>query len=187
MYNKPTQIERKKMTKLTIYEVPEPVLRQRAEPVAYVDASIARTLADMLETMYAGHGVGLAGNQVGILKRLIVVDCSGQDEDPNPIKLVNPKIIAHSEDKICHNEGCLSIPREYADVDRYESVTVAYQDETGATKTIEADGLLAIALQHEIDHLDGVLFIDYLSKLKRDKLLRHLEKKRRQQQEEGES
>jgi len=172
------------MTKLTIYEIPAPVLRQKAEPVANVDSTVAKTLADMLETMYAGNGVGLAGNQVGLLQRLVVVDCASQDEDPNPIKLVNPRIIAHSEDKICHNEGCLSIPKEYADVDRYETVVVAYQDEHGENKQIEADGLLAIALQHEIDHLDGILFIDYLSKLKRDKLLRHLEKKRRQRMEE---
>ena len=172
------------MTKLTIYEVPDPVLRQKAEPVASVDSTIAKTLADMLETMYAGNGVGLAGNQVGLLQRLVVVDCAAQDEEPNPIKLVNPHIIAHSESKICHNEGCLSIPKEYADVDRYETVVVAYQDENGQNKTIAADGLLAIALQHEIDHLDGILFIDYLSKLKRDKLLRHLEKKRRQRLEE---
>ena len=172
------------MTKLRIYEIPELVLRQKAAPVTNVDSSVAKTLADMLETMYAGHGVGLAGNQVGLLQRLVVVDCAGQDEEPNPIKLVNPRIISHSEDKICHNEGCLSIPKEYADVDRYETVVVAYQDETGENRQIEADGLLAIALQHEIDHLDGILFIDYLSKLKRDKLLRHLEKKRRQRLEE---
>ena len=172
------------MTKMTIYEVPEPVLRQKAEPVACVDASIAQILSDMLETMYAGHGVGLAGNQVGLLKRLVVLDCAKEEEEPHPLKLVNPRIIAHSENKICHNEGCLSVPREYADVDRYETVVVAYQDETGAEKEIAADGLLAIALQHEIDHLDGILFIDYLYKLKRDKLLRHLDKKRRQKQEE---
>ncbi|MBP5344321.1 MAG: peptide deformylase [Alphaproteobacteria bacterium] len=172
------------MTKLTIYEIPEPVLRQKAEPVENVDSTIAKTLADMLETMYAGHGVGLAGNQVGLLQRLVVVDCAGEDEKPNPIKLVNPRIIAHSEDKVCHNEGCLSIPKEYADVDRYETVIVAYQDEYGQNQQIAADGLLAVALQHEIDHLDGILFIDYLSKLKRDKLLRHLEKKRRQKMEE---
>lgn len=172
------------MTKLTIYEIPEPVLRQKAEPVADVNPAITKILADMLETMYAGNGVGLAGNQVGLLQRLVVVDCASQDEEPNPIKLVNPRIIAHSENKICHNEGCLSIPKEYADVDRYETVVVAYQDEHGENKQISADGLLAIALQHEIDHLDGILFIDYLSKLKRDKLLRHLEKKRRQRMEE---
>jgi len=172
------------MTKLTIYEVPHPVLRQKAAHVAHVDATIAQTLSDMLETMYAGHGVGLAGNQVGLLQRLVVVDCAGQEEAPQPIKLVNPVIVSHSEEKICHNEGCLSIPREYADVDRYETVVVAYQDENGDHKQIAADGLLAIALQHEIDHLDGILFIDYLSKLKRDKLLRHLEKKRRKQLEE---
>ena len=168
---------------MKIYEIPEPVLRQKAEEVAVVDASIRQTLADMLETMYAGNGVGLAANQVGLLKRLVVIDCAGDEEEPNPIKMVNPKIIAHSDNKILHNEGCLSLPREYADVERWETVTVSYTDENGEKQTLETDGLLAIAMQHEIDHLDGILFIDYLSKLKRDKLLKHLEKRRKNESE----
>ena len=171
------------MSKMKIYEIPEPVLRQKAEEVAVVDASIRQTLADMLETMYAGNGVGLAANQVGLLKRLVVIDCAGDEEEPNPIKMVNPKIIAHSDNKILHNEGCLSLPREYADVERWETVTVSYTDENGEKQTLETDGLLAIAMQHEIDHLDGILFIDYLSKLKRDKLLKHLEKRRKNESE----
>ncbi|MBQ4472435.1 MAG: peptide deformylase [Alphaproteobacteria bacterium] len=171
------------MSKMKIYEFPESVLRQKAEEVATVDAGIKQILADMLETMYAGHGVGLAGNQVGLLKRLVVVDCAGEDEDPDPIKMVNPKIVEHSENKILHNEGCLSLPREYADVERWETVTVAYLDENGKPQTRAATGLLAIAFQHEIDHLDGILFIDYLSKLKRDKLTTHLEKRRKRESE----
>jgi len=172
------------MSKMKIYEIPEPVLRQKADVVAVVDASIRQTLSDMLETMYAGNGVGLAANQVGLLKRLVVIDCAGDDEQPDPIKMVNPKIVAHSDNKILHNEGCLSLPREYADVERWETVTVQYTDENGQEKIREAAGLLAIAMQHEIDHLDGILFIDYLSKLKRDRLLTHLEKRRKRESEE---
>lgn len=173
------------MSKMKIFEIPEPVLRQKAEKVDAVDTAIRQTLSDMLETMYTGNGVGLAANQVGLLKRLVVIDCASDDEEPAPIKMVNPEIIAHSENKILHNEGCLSLPREYADVERWETVTVRYWDENGVEQTREADGLLAIAMQHEIDHLDGILFIDYLSKLKRDKLLKHLEKRRKRESEEA--
>jgi len=172
------------MSKMKICEIPDPVLRQKAEKVEVVDDAIRKTLNDMLETMYAGNGVGLAANQVGLLKRLVVIDCAKEDEEPNPIKMVNPKIIAHSENKILHNEGCLSLPREYADVERWETVTVQYLDENGKEQKRETDGLLAIAMQHEIDHLDGILFIDYLSKLKRDRLLTHLEKRRKRESEE---
>lgn len=173
------------MSKMKIFEIPEPVLRQKAEKVDAVDASVRQILSDMLETMYAGNGVGLAANQVGLLKRLVVIDCASDDEEPAPIKMVNPEIIAHSEHKILHNEGCLSLPREYADVERWEMVVVRYWDENGIEQTREADGLLAIAMQHEIDHLDGVLFIDHLSKLKRDRLLKHLEKRRKRESEEA--
>ena len=172
------------MAKMKIYQIPEPVLRQTAKAVDVVDSSVRHILSDMLETMYAGRGVGLAANQVGLLKRLVVIDCAKEGESPNPIKMVNPKIIAHSDNKILHNEGCLSLPCEYADVERWETVTVRYLDENGTEKECTADGLLSIAMQHEIDHLDGILFIDYLSKLKRDKLLKHLEKRRRRESEE---
>ena len=173
------------MSKMKIYEIPEPVLRQKAEKVGAVDASVRQLLSDMLETMYAGNGVGLAANQVGLLKRLVVIDCAKDEEEPDPIKMVNPEIIAHSDNKILHNEGCLSLPREYADVERWETVKVRYTDENGKEQTRDADGLLAIAMQHEIDHLDGILFIDYLSKLKRDKLLTHLEKRRKRESEDA--
>ena len=172
------------MAKMKIYEIPEPILRQKAVKVTDVDGTIKQILSDMLETMYTGHGVGLAANQVGILKRLVVIDCRTEDEQPDPIKMVNPKIIGHSENKILHNEGCLSVPREYADVERWETVTVEYLDENGILQTREATGLLSIAMQHEIDHLDGILFIDYISKLKRDRLLKHLDKRRKNESEE---
>ncbi len=165
------------MSRLTVLEVPHPVLRETAQPVETVTPEIQQILSDMLETMYATNGVGLAGNQVGLLQRLVVIDC-GADK-PEPIKMVNPEIIARSETRVCHNEGCLSVPREYADVERWESVTVRYTDENGREQTRTAEGLLAIAMQHEIDHLDGKLFIDYLSPLKRKLLLKHLEKRRK--------
>ena len=169
------------MTVLKLYEYPHPVLKQKTENVEKVDKEVQKLLDDMLETMYVTNGVGLAGNQVGKLLRVVVVDCAGKDEPPNPIKLVNPEIIAHSDVKVLHSEGCLSVPREYADVERYESVTVRYLDENGKEQTKTADGLLAIAFQHEIDHLDGKLFIDYLSQFKRHRLLHHLEKRRRKE------
>lgn len=165
------------MSKLQVLEVPHPILRETAAPVEVITPEIQQLLDDMLETMYASNGVGLAGNQVGKLLRVVVVDCG--DDKPDPIQMVNPEIITHSETRVLHNEGCLSVPREYADVERWESVTVRYRDKNGNEQTRTTDGLLAIAFQHEIDHLDGHLFIDYLSQLKRLRLLKHLEKCRK--------
>jgi len=170
------------MAKLQVLEIPHPILRETAAHVEVVTPEIQQLLSDMLETMYASNGVGLAGNQVGKLLRVVVVDCGG--DTPDPIKMVNPEIISHSEEKISHSEGCLSVPREYADVDRYETVTVRYLDENGKEQTRTTDGLLAIAFQHEIDHLDGHLFIDYLSQLKRHRLLKHLEKRRKKEEKQ---
>ena len=167
------------MTKLNVIEIPNPILYQKAEEVKEVTPEIQTLLSDMLETMYKTNGVGLAGNQVGVLKRLVVIDCAAKDEEPDPIKMVNPKITFKSEDMVCHNEGCLSIPREYADVIRHEIVTVEYIDENGEKQERTASGLLAIAIQHELDHLEGILFIDHLSPLKRKMLLKHLEKRRK--------
>ena len=167
------------MAKLEVLEIPHPILRETAAHVEVVTPEVQQLLSDMLETMYESNGVGLAGNQVGKLLRVVVVDCGG--DKPDPIKLVNPEIIAHGDTRICHSEGCLSVPREYADVERYEVVTVRYLDENGQEQTRTADGLLAIAFQHEIDHLDGKLFIDYLSQFKRHRLLHHLEKRRRKE------
>lgn len=175
------------MTKMKVFEVPEPVLRQKAEIVEKIDDEIVRILDDMLETMYATNGVGLAGNQVGLLKRLVVIDCAGQDEEPDILQMVNPEIIERSEEKGCRNEGCLSVPREYADVERHKEVTVRYLDKKGKIQTRKASGLLAVAIQHELDHLEGILFIDYLSSLKRNKLLKHLEKRRKKEAKEQEA
>lgn len=173
------------MAKLEVLEIPHPILEQKAEQVEEVTPQIAQLLADMLETMYASNGVGLAGNQVGQLKRLVVIDCAHPDEEkPDPIKMVNPTIVWRSEEMTCHNEGCLSIPRQYADVIRHAEVEVEYLDENGKKQRRKADGLLSIAMQHEIDHLDGILFIDHLSSLKRKMLLKRLEKKRKKAAEE---
>ena len=173
------------MAKMKVLEVPHPILRQKAKEVQKVDARIVGLLDDMLETMYASNGVGLAANQVGLLERIVVIDCAREGEEPDPLQMVNPKIISHSEEILCRNEGCLSVPREYADVDRFAVVTVEYLDKKGEKKTRTADGLLGMAIQHELDHLDGIVFIDYLSKLKRDKLLKHLEKRRRKEAKEA--
>lgn len=175
------------MTKLTVLEIPHPILYEKAETVKEVTPEIQTLLSDMLETMYKTNGVGLAGNQVGVLKRVVVIDCAPKDSEPDPIKMVNPKIIARSDELVLHNEGCLSIPREYADVERHAEVTVEYLDENGVLKQRKADGLLAIAVQHELDHLDGILFIDHLSPLKRKMLVKHLEKRRRKQAREAQA
>lgn len=167
------------MTTLKIFEYPDEILRKKAEEVTVVDDNIRRILSDMLETMYSSDGVGLAGNQVGLLKRLVVIDISGNPDKPEPLKLVNPKIVAHSLETTDRSEGCLSVPGQYAAVHRFKEVDVLFQDETGKKQNIKASGLLAVALQHEIDHLDGKLFIDYLSSLKRNILLRKLKKDRR--------
>ena len=173
------------MAKLKVLEIPHPVLREKAKAVEKVDHRIVGILDDMLETMYAYNGVGLAANQVGLLERLVVIDCAREGEKPDVLQMVNPKITAHSEEILCRNEGCLSVPREYADVDRFAVVTVEYLDKKGEKKTRTADGVLGMAIQHELDHLDGILFIDYLSKLKRDRLLHHLEKRRKKEAKEA--
>ncbi len=167
------------MSILPVLEIPNDILLQKAEEVPAVTDEIKKLLDDMLETMYATHGVGLAGNQVGQLKRLVVLDCADKDAEPDPIKMVNPKIIWKSEEMICHNEGCLSIPRQYADVTRHAEVEVEYTDENGQIKRRRTGGLLAIGIQHELDHLEGILFIDYVSPMKRKMMLKRLEKNRK--------
>lgn len=174
------------MAKLKIYEYPDPVLKQKSTAVTEVNAEIRKLLDDMLETMYAAAGVGLAAPQVGVLKRIVVIDTHDEEEGekPRPLFLVNPEIIWHSEEQICHEEGCLSVPEQHAEVMRFAEVKVRYLDYHGKTQEIEADGLLAIALQHEIDHLDGILYIDHISRLKRQMLLKKLQKLRAGEVEE---
>jgi peptide deformylase len=154
------------MALLEIRHYPDPVLKKVAAPVTEFDESLRQLAHDMAETMYAAPGVGLAAPQVGISKRLTVIDCSARDEGAQLLILINPEIIDREGDS-CEEEGCLSVPEYYARVDRSARVKVRFQDLDERTRVIEAEGLTAIACQHEIDHLDGILFVDHLSPLKR--------------------
>jgi len=166
----------------TILHYPAPLLKQISQPVTQFDADLKQLADDMVETMYDAPGVGLAAPQVGALTRLIVIDCSGKDNPPDLIVAVNPRILAR-EGSCCEEEGCLSVPEYYAAVHRYSQVTMAYQDVDGTEQQREAEGLLAVAMQHEIDHLQGILFIDHLSPLKKS-MFRKKYKKLMQQREE---
>ncbi len=167
------------MSKLDILVAPDPRLKITAAPVAVVDDKIRRLMDDMLETMYAAPGIGLAAPQVGKAVRVIVVDIAEKDEKPQPYRMVNPEIVDASEELRITNEGCLSVPDFYADVERADTITVRYLDENGEQKTLKADGMLATCVAHEIEHLDGVLFIDHLSLVKRNIILRKLQKAKR--------
>lgn len=161
---------------LPILIYPESVLRKVARPITPADADeVRRLVPSMFATMYNAPGIGLAANQIGSLLRMIVVDVAPK-EKPEPMALINPEIIAKSDETATQEEGCLSIPDQYAEVTRPARVKVRYQDPEGMKKEIEAEGLLSACLQHEIDHLNGVLFVDYLSALKRNMLLRKLSK-----------
>lgn len=164
------------MAILPIVWAPDPVLKAKCARVETVDDEVRRLMDDMLETMYDAPGVGLAAPQVGVKRRVIVVDCARADEKPAPIRMVNPELIAVSEAETTNEEGCLSLPGHYADVTRPAEAKVRYLDETGATREIEADGLLATCVQHEIDHINGILFVDHLSALKRNMILRKMVK-----------
>ena len=167
------------MALLKILEVPNPLLKKKSEKIETVTDEIRKTLDDMLDTMYDAPGVGLAAPQVGLLKRMVVIDVTRDDEPKKPYKMINPVITAHSETTTIHDEGCLSVPEQYAPVERFETVTVEYTDENGEQQKLSADGLLAICIQHELEHLEGKLFIDHLSKVKRDMIVRRVEKERR--------
>lgn len=175
------------MTKLKVYEYPHPILKQKAAKVDKVDDELRRFLDDMLETMYVSAGVGLAAPQVGISQRIVVIDAEQESDDNghksgNPMYLVNPEIIWRSEEKVCGEEGCLSVPDQRAEVERHAQVRVRYLDYNGQEKEILADDFLAIVIQHELDHLDGILYIDRISRLKRQMLLKKLKKYRDSQE-----
>jgi peptide deformylase len=170
------------MAVLPIIVAPDPRLKQVAKPVDKVDAEMRRLMDDMLETMYKAPGIGLAAPQVGVLKRVIVVDIAREDEKPQPLRMANPELIAVSDEDAVYNEGCLSLPEHYADVTRPAAIKVRYLDHENEIRELEADGLLATCIQHEMDHLEGILFVDHLTALKRNMILRKLLKAKKSQQ-----
>jgi peptide deformylase len=181
------------MAILRIYETPDPLLRQISRPVDTFDDELKTLIADMFETMYAAPGIGLAAVQVGVPIRLLVIDLQEPEnpDDPEsaivrqPRVFINPEILWHSDKEVPYTEGCLSVPEQYAEVMRPERIRARWQDQDGATREEDIDGLLAVCLQHEMDHLNGVLFIDHLSRLKRDMVLKKLAKWRKEQQKKA--
>ena len=170
------------MAKLAILRYPDPRLHTVARPVAAVDERIRRLVDDMLETMYAAEGVGLAATQVDVHERVIVIDTS--DARDRPCVLVNPEIVARSDEQVTGDEGCLSVPDVYDKVLRHARVTVRAQDRSGEVREFEAEGLLAVCVQHEMDHLLGKVFVDYLSPLKRNRIRSKLLKQAREEERE---
>ena len=164
------------MAKLPIITLPDPLLRQVSTPLAPVDDQLRKLIDDMLETMYAAPGIGLAAVQVAVPKRLVVLDVAGKDEEPSPIAMINPEIVRLGDQTRVYEEGCLSLPEVRLDIERPTTLTVAYIDRDGKQQTLEAGGLLATAIQHEVDHLEGRLIIDFLSRLKRDMIVRRFKK-----------
>ena len=168
------------MTIKNIITEPNKILRQISSPVQKVGKDERKIMDDMLETMYAAPGIGLAAVQVGILKRIIVIDLAKEGEKKTPLFIVNPKITSKSKELISYEEGCLSIPNQFAEVKRSSSCKLNFLDYDGKEKELSADGLLATCIQHEIDHLNGILFIDHLSKLKKDLILKKTKKQKKE-------
>ncbi len=167
------------MSKLEIITIPDPILRKVADPVERVDDSLRRLADDMLETMYEAPGIGLAAPQVGVSRRLVVLDVSEKDGEKNPLVLINPQIVSLGEERRVYEEGCLSIPEVKVEIERPATLTVRYLDRNAKPSELSAEGLLATAIQHEIDHLEGRLIIDFLSRLKRDMIVRRFRKQAR--------
>src|SRR3982750_226959 len=173
------------MAILPIVEVPDPRLRQISSPVEKVDADVHALVADMFETMYAAPGIGLAAIQVGVAKRILVIDLQEPEEeggDPvrDPRVFINPEIVEHSDQEVPYTEGCLSVPDQYAEVDRPDRIRARWLDLGGTAHDEEITGMLATCLQHEMDHLEGILFIDHLSRLKREMILKKIAKQRKE-------
>jgi peptide deformylase len=173
------------MALLPIIEVPDPRLKQVSTPVAAVTEETRALIRDMFETMYAAPGIGLAAVQVGVPQRLLVIDLQEPEEEGgepvrDPRVFINPEILTHSDLEVPYNEGCLSVPDQYAEVDRPDRIRARWLDENGTQYEEEIDGMLAVCLQHEMDHLEGILFIDRLSRLKREMILRKIAKARKQ-------
>ena len=167
------------MTIRKILTEPDPFLRQKSEKVDIVDNNVRSLLDDMLDTMYAAPGIGLAAIQIGVPKRVIVIDLSRKDEKKNPLYFINPEIITNSNINASYEEGCLSVPGQFAEIDRPDKCKVKFLDYNGREQILEAEGLLATCIQHEIDHLEGILFIDYLSKLKKTMIVKKLSKQQK--------
>jgi peptide deformylase len=167
------------MSKLNIITLPDPMLRQKSEPLERVDSEVRLLIDDMLETMYAAPGIGLAAIQVAVPKRLLVLDIAEESAPRAPIAMVNPEILHLGSGTRVYEEGCLSLPGVRIDIERPTSLTVRYIDRNGERQQLEASGLLATAIQHEVDHLDGKLIIDFLSRLKRDMVVRKFKKSAR--------
>ena len=165
--------------------LPDPILRKVSKQIERVDQPLQKLADDMLETMYEAPGIGLAAIQIGEPLRLLVIDVAGKDEPKEPRVFINPQILWRSDEPNVYEEGCLSIPAYYAEVERPKRVRVSYLDREGKDSEIEADGLLATCLQHEIDHLNGVLFIDHISRLKRDMVIRKFKKLAKEKAQSG--
>jgi peptide deformylase len=174
------------MATRTILTLPDPRLRLVSKPVGKVDAAIRKLVEDMFETMYGAPGIGLAAVQVGVPKRVVTMDLAKKDEPKNPKVYINPEILWASEERSTYEEGCLSIPEYYEEVERPAQVKVRYTDLDGNAQEVEANGLLATCLQHEVDHLNGVLFIDHISKLKRSRVIKKFAKAAKRETEEAE-
>jgi peptide deformylase len=168
------------MSQRKIVIEPDPILREKSVPLEKVDNELRKLLDDMLETMYAAPGIGLAAVQVGILKRLIVIDISKDKEKKKPLFLINPEIISRSKKTSTYEEGCLSLPGHFAEIERPAECQIKFINYEGKEKELKADGLLATCIQHEIDHLNGILFVDYLSKLKKDMIIKKLIKHKKE-------
>ncbi len=168
------------MPKRKIVIEPDPILRKKSDELQKVDSNVRKLMDDMLNTMYEAPGIGLAAVQVGVLKRVIVIDISKENEKKNPLFIINPEIIFRSKRLSIHEEGCLSIPGYYAEIERPAECQLNYVDYNGKKKTLKASGLLATCIQHEVDHLNGKLFIDYLSKLKKDMVIKKLIKHKKE-------
>jgi peptide deformylase len=169
------------MTAYPIIVAPDPRLKLKCEPVEHVDDEIRTLMDDMLESMHIAHGIGLAAPQIGVQKRVIVVDTASRDEEPRPLRMANPDITDVSDEDQVHEEGCLSLPEQYSEVIRPDRVRVRYLDYENKIREVDAEGILAVCIQHEIDHLDGILFVDHISALKRNMILRKLMKIKKQE------
>ncbi len=164
------------MAILPIIKLPDPILRQVSKPIETVDDGVRRLVADMLATMYKAPGVGLAGIQVAVPRRILVLDVSEKEDEPQPIVMINPEILSLGPELRMHEEGCLSIPETHVEIERPSTVRVRFLDAQGKQIELDAEGLLATAIQHEINHLDGRLIIDFLSKMRRDMVIRKFKK-----------